>query len=414
MFLVWYYLMLNVIKKLSRLRREPDWLLCWRLNAYYSYCFIKEPDWSYAKQHQNLNIKLCLNFIPIMNLCSNVDVILNSNSVYLNLSKELKCLGVFFTSLSKACLIFAVYVRRYLGFVVSVNDNYYSALNSAFFTDGSFIRIPAFAGCPGVLSSYFKVYNVGFQFERTLILSSFNSKLNYFEGCNSNLNCVAIHAAVVEIVIQERASVKYTTLQNWSKGSMGILNFVTKRAVCFGKLSKIVWVQIELGASVTWKYPSSVLFGKFSRCEFYSFNVSNFSQIVDTGTKILYFNSQCNGLILTRSVLIGKCVNTFRSLILFNSEYCKCVCKCDSLILNKDSLNLILPYVNFNSKTSLLNYESVTSYITYKQLLYCKQRGINQSDALKLIFIGFSYEITKRLPFEIFLELNKLLNLLIF
>ncbi|XXM93241.1 MAG: SufD family Fe-S cluster assembly protein [Candidatus Hodgkinia cicadicola] len=404
----------------SKLKREPLWLLAWRVNAYYCVCFATGPRWA----HIDLGAG-ALNTLGLTDATSSVcgsackharlseiDVIYDASSVYLQISKELKALGIEFTSILKAVLTCAARIRRYMGSVVSCNDNYFSMLNSCLFTDGTYVNVPAGMRCPASLSTYFKIgLGCAGQFERTLIVVGSRSSAVYFEGCNSaKLNKVVLHAAVVELVLRCDANLKYTTLQNWYfADQLGVYNLVTKRALCAGVRASVVWVQVEIGSSVTWKYPSSVLLAPHTHAEFYSLSVSNKTQQLDTGTKVFHLAKGTTSTILAKSVLFGRCCNLFRVLISINAQACRNYTRCDALIASDDSVNRTVPIISVDAFPAELEYESLSSYITATQLRYCKQRGIDEASALKLIVTGYSHAVTKHLPLEASLEVARLL-----
>ncbi|PIM96134.1 FeS cluster assembly protein sufB [Candidatus Hodgkinia cicadicola] len=403
------------IENISMLRREPKWMLDWRINAFYCWLFMCCPVWSkiglnYKRFNKEL-INMDVNYMETTNKhVSDIDVVYNSNSIYLSLTKELKKLGVQFMSLSMATLLSPVYIRRYFGKVVSSNDNYFSTLNSMVFTDGTFVVIPKNVRNPVVLSTYFKINRKSSgQFERTLIILEDQSCASYFEGCNSGVvSGNVLHAAVVEITVRNSSCLRYSTFQNWLGGKKGVLNFVTKRALCSERYSKIIWIQIEIGAVITWKYPSSVLIAKGSNTEFYSLSISNSNQCVDTGTKIYHVSSNTNSTVLSKSVAYGLSTNIFRINVNIGQENCKSVVKCNSLLWSKQCMVCSLPTIEVNCFSSRVEYESVSSYITKMQLDYCKCRGLSGNDTLRLIVNGHVYDILRYLPIEISSEVTNL------
>ncbi|AUG33812.1 FeS cluster assembly protein sufB [Candidatus Hodgkinia cicadicola] len=403
---------------LSRLKREPAWMLAWRINAYYCTLFAVSPRWAYVDLNAlEFNALSLISVGTRTQLCAGVkltdiDVVCDASSVYLQISKELKAFGIRFTSISKALLICAASVRRYMGSVVAHNDNYFSMLNSCLFTDGTYVSIPAGVSCPASLSTYFRMSSwCAGQFERTLIVANCESNIVYFEGCNAvKLAKAVVHAAVVELILKRGASLKYTTLQNWYVADRsGVYNLVTKRALCSGARSRIVWVQVEIGALATWKYPSSVLLAQQARAEFYSLSVSNNSQQVDTGTKVFHLAKRTASTVLAKSVLFGRCYNLFRALISLSAQNCRNYTRCDALVASADCVNRAVPIISVKAFPAELEYESLSSYVTANQLSYCKQRGIDSLSALKLVVIGHSYEVTKRLPLDVSLEVARLL-----
>ncbi|MFP3038718.1 MAG: SufD family Fe-S cluster assembly protein [Candidatus Hodgkinia cicadicola] len=409
----------KIISELSRLRREPEWMLNWRMNAYYCFVACGCPKWSEVGDCE-ARANACFDVsreaqdvaFDLQVTGCDVDVVYDASSIYLNMTKELRSLGILFTSLARAVLLYPKLVRRYLGSVVFQNDNYFAALNSSLFTDGTFVRIPRHVNCPINLSTYFRITSgcVG-QFERTLVVLDADSCASYFEGCNSSrLDRLVLHAAVVELVVWDRSSLKYTTLQNWaSGGSSGVHNLVTKRALCAGYGSKVVWVQIEIGASLTWKYPSSVLYAKASRSEFYSLSISNGQQRVDTGTKCYHLSRGTSSSVLAKAVVLGSSFSLFRALISMKSELCRSHIRCDALLASELCTVRALPMIEAGAWPCSVEYESVNSYITAQQLKYCEQRGLSFTDAVRLVVNGYAQEIVKRLPLEAALEVTKLL-----
>ncbi|MGP1905789.1 MAG: SufD family Fe-S cluster assembly protein [Candidatus Hodgkinia cicadicola] len=409
----------NDVLALSKLRREPSWMTNWRINAFYCLMFRNVPKWSEI-QNSKVEVKINESHKDWDYLENNkvqnrdIDIIYNSTSVYLNLTKELKRLNISFAPLSKAILLFPKLIRRYMGSVVFHNDNYYSALNASVFTDGTFVRIPKHVKCPVSLSTYFKITaKCAGQFERTLIVIESHSNATYFEGCNSTkMNKAILHCAVVEIVIWDNGNLKYTTLQNWNSLKLrGIWNFVTKRALCRGVRSKICWTQVEIGSSATWKYPSTVLLGFAAKSEFYSLSISNREQRVDTGTKCIHLGSKSTSLVIAKSIIMGQSVNVFRVLVASYAKECRSYIKCDSLLTNTKCVAKAFPIVVANTWPIMVEYESLNSYVTEGQLNYCAQRRLSEMDAIKLIISGYANEIVSKLPLEAALEVAKLLIL---
>ncbi|MGP1911977.1 MAG: SufD family Fe-S cluster assembly protein [Candidatus Hodgkinia cicadicola] len=412
-------LKLNIddVLNLSKLRREPNWMAKWRINAFYCLMFINAPKWSDA---QSSEVDVSVNasgkdYDELENnktYYHNIDIVYNSTSVYLNTTKELKKLGILFMPLSKAILLFPKLIRRYMGSVVFHNDNYYSALNASVFTDGTFVRIPRYVNCPMNLSTYFKITaKCAGQFERTLIIVEPRGKATYFEGCNSaKMDKAVLHCAVVEIVIWDNGNLRYTTLQNWSNlKARGIWNFVTKRALCRGAYSKISWTQVEIGSSATWKYPSTVLLGYAAKSEFYSLNIGNKNQRIDTGTKCIHLGRFSSSLVLAKSILMNQSINVFRVLVSSYAENCRSYVKCDSLLTSESCIAKAFPLITADMWPFAMEYESLNSYITKRQLEYCAQRRLDETDAIKLIVSGYAEEIVCKLPLEAALEVAKLL-----
>ncbi|MFP3037722.1 MAG: Fe-S cluster assembly protein SufB [Candidatus Hodgkinia cicadicola] len=410
---------LSLIESLSNERREPSWMTNWRINAFYCLLASVAPVWSEAQSpivgpQVASTFEKCEQSQMLKTHNRNVDVVYNSTSVYLNITNELQKLNILFLPLSKAILLCPKLIRRYMGSVVYHNDNYYSALNAAVFTDGTFVNVPKGVHCPMSLSTYFKITpNCAGQFERTLIIADPQSKIAYFEGCNSGkLNKFILHSAVVEIVVKDFSNLKYTTFQNWSNHERGgIYNYVTKRALVCGKQSKMIWVQVEIGSNSTWKYPSTILAGFNSRSEFYSLSISNRNQRVDTGTKCLHLAEGSSSTVLAKSIVMGQSLNIFRALVLVEAKNCRSHIKCDSLITSKQGRIKTFPTIKTISWPLRLEYESLNSYITERQLAYCSQRGLNEVDAIKLIISGHASDIVQKLPLEAAVEISKLMIL---
>ncbi len=413
------FVSIDFIIRHSLIRREPKWILDWRINAYYCWIFKKFPRWTIVGAKFNL---VKPNLIELYNIHCNklpqfkinkldIDIIYNSSSVYLYVSEELKKLGVLFTSLSKAVFLYPAYIRRYMGSVVSHNDNYFASLNACVYTDGTFVILPNRIKCPLILSTYFRINkSCSGQFERTLIILENQSQACYFEGCNSNNINSVLHAAVVEIILKQKSSLKYSTFQNWSNNSEnGIINFVTKRALCLGYNSKIIWIQVEIGSIYTWKYPSSILVSPYAHSEFYSLGISNYEQCIETGTKVYHLSKNCNSIVVSKSVVSGKSLNIFRSLLDIRSDLCKNHTRCNTFLLSDLCKTYTFPIIKINSKFSFLEYESINNYITSLQLCYCRQRGLTLMDILKIIISEHANEIIKHLPLDISLEVIKLL-----
>ncbi|XXN19674.1 MAG: SufD family Fe-S cluster assembly protein [Candidatus Hodgkinia cicadicola] len=395
-------------------------MLTWRINAYYCLLFSTCPYWSHisldvvkfnAADLVEVSHSVCgLSCIGFE--LADIDVVYDTSSVYLRVSKELKAFGIKFASVAKALLIWASRIRRYMGSVVSHNDNYFGMLNSCLFTDGTYINVGAGARCPANLSTYFRISSsCAAQLERTLIIIDRGGSATYFEGCNATkLNKNTLHVAVVELAINHFASLKYTTVQNWyTSDRFGVYNLVTKRALCFGVSSRIAWVQVEIGASATWKYPSSVLLGTNSTSEFYSLSVGNRSQLIDTGTKVLHLARKTASVIFAKSVLFGRCDSSFRALVSLSAGDCRNYTRCDALIVSDACANRTMPIIVVGSCPVTLEYETLSSYVTASQLRYCEQRGIDEASAFKLIVTGYTHEIIRQLPLQASLEVAKAL-----
>ncbi|XXM93575.1 SufD family Fe-S cluster assembly protein [Candidatus Hodgkinia cicadicola] len=395
-------------------------MLLWRVNAYYSLLFASCLRWSNIELNlvelDSLDLVLAIeNTKRVLRRCGSledVDVVCDASSVYLRISKELRNLGIRFAPFSKAVLLCSKTIRRYMGSVVSHNDSYFAMLNSCLFTDGTFINVPRDTICPVCLSTYFKIsLGCAAQFERTLIVVEGSSQVAYFEGCNAaRLERIVLHTAVVELAVLYNSCLKYTTLQNWYvHGRLGVYNLVTKRALCSGVASKVVWVQVEIGSSSTWKYPSSVLTGASAHSEFYSLSVSASVQQVDTGTKTYHLARDSSSVVVAKAVLFGCCSNTFRTLIRLNASGSRNHTRCDSLVTSDASASCSVPLVEATAFPTTLEYESLSSYVTDRQLRYCKQRGIDGLSATRLVVSGYSREVTKHLPIAASLEVARLL-----
>ena len=448
----------DTVKFISNKKKEPSWLLEWRLKAYNSWKDRKDgsPVWANLK-YQDIDYQDIHYFaapksdkdkpksldevdpellraydklgIPLKEQeflagIKNshkvaVDAVFDSVSVATTFKKELSKLGIIFCSFSEAVKNHPEIVKKYLGSVVPVNDNYFSNLNSAVFSDGSFVYIPPNVKCPMELSTYFRINaeNTG-QFERTLIIADKNSHVSYLEGCTAPMRDEnQLHAAVVELVALEGAEIKYSTVQNWYPGDKdgvgGIYNFVTKRGICAEKNSKISWTQVETGSSVTWKYPSVILKGDNSKGEFYSVALSNKCQQADTGTKMMHIGKNTSSTIVSKGISAGKGQQTYRGLvnILPGATNTKNFTQCDSLLIGNNCGAHTVPYINVRNKESDVAHEATTSKISDEQLFYCRQRGMSEEDATALIVNGFCREVFKNLPMEFAVEAKKLLEL---
>ena len=448
----------DTVKFISNKKKEPIWLLEWRLKAYNSWKDGKDgsPVWAnlkyqdidyqdihyYAAPKSDKDKPKSLDEVdPELLRAYNklgiplkeqeflagiknshkvaVDAVFDSVSVATTFKKELSKLGIIFCSFSEAVKNHPEIVKKYLGSVVPVNDNYFSNLNSAVFSDGSFVYIPPNVKCPMELSTYFRINaeNTG-QFERTLIIADKNSHVSYLEGCTAPMRDEnQLHAAVVELVALEGAEIKYSTVQNWYPGDKdgvgGIYNFVTKRGICAEKNSKISWTQVETGSSVTWKYPSVILKGDNSKGEFYSVALSNKCQQADTGTKMMHIGKNTSSTIVSKGISAGKGQQTYRGLvnILPGATNTKNFTQCDSLLIGNNCGAHTVPYINVRNKESDVAHEATTSKISDEQLFYCRQRGMSEEDATALIVNGFCREVFKNLPMEFAVEAKKLLEL---
>ena len=443
---------LNVetIKAISRKKREPNWLLDWRLDAYDKFKKMQEPQWAHVK-YDPINIqdisyyaapksddekpksleevdpKIIETYeklgIPLeeqkMLAGVAVDVVFDSVSVHTTFKEKLSEAGVLFCSFSEAVLEYPEIVRKYLGSVVPSRDNYFTALNSAVFSDGSFAYIPENTKCPMELSTYFRInaMNTG-QFERTLVVADKGSYVSYLEGCTApRRDENQLHAAVVELIALDDAEIKYSTVQNWYPGDEngvgGIYNFVTKRGDCRGKNSKISWTQVETGSAVTWKYPSCILRGENSSGEFYSVALTNNKQQADTGTKMVHLGKGTTSTIISKGISAGFSQNSYRGLVRIarTAEGARNFTQCDSLLLGNRSAAHTFPYIECKNSSAQLEHEASTSKISEEQLFYLRSRGISQEDAVNLIVNGFCKEVFKELPLEFAVEAQKLLGI---
>ena len=445
----------DVIRAISAKKEEPQWMLDWRLKAYAKWLTMEQPNWAklnipeidfdaisyfsspkndenapksldevdpklletYAKLGVPLHEQEILAGVKKTKVA--VDVVFDSVSVTTTFKKELKAAGVIFCSFSEAVKDYPELVKQYLGKIVPIGDNYFSALNSAVFSDGSFVYIPKNTKCPMELSTYFRIneMNTG-QFERTLIIADDGAEVSYLEGCTAPMRDEnQLHAAVVELFILDNAKIKYSTVQNWypgdEEGKGGIYNFVTKRAACNGINAKVSWTQVETGSAITWKYPSCVLRGDNSRGEFYSVALTNNYQQADTGTKMIHLGKNTKSTIISKGISAGKSHNTYRGLVRIskNAESARNHTQCDSLLIGKNCGAHTFPYIECSNNTAQLEHESTTSKISEDQLFYCKQRGITEEDATSMIVDGFCKEVFKELPMEFAVEAKALLDI---
>lgn len=439
----------DIIKWISAKKEEPQWLLDWRLKAFKTWQAMKEPDWAnvtypkidlqalkYYSAPKNSNKPKSLDEIDPellqiyerLGISLNeqkklqgiaVDVVLDSVSVGTTFKHTLSKLGIVFCSFSEAVKEHPELVKKYLGSVVPMTDNYYAALNSAVFSDGSFCYIPAGVRCPMELSTYFRINaaNTG-QFERTLIIAEESSYVSYLEGCTApQRDENQLHAAVVEIFAAKHAEVKYSTVQNWfpgdKNGKGGIYNFVTKRGICSGDYSKISWTQVETGSAVTWKYPSCILKGDHSIGEFYSVAVTNNYQQADTGTKMIHIGKNTKSRIVSKGISAGKSQNSYRGQVqvMKRATNARNFSQCDSLLMGDRCGAHTFPYIDIQNPTAKVEHEATTSKIGEDQLFYCNQRGIATEDAVALIVNGYAKEVLNQLPMEFAVEAQKLLAL---
>lgn len=440
-----YGISFKVINLLSAIKQDPLFLKCFRLDAYEKWKKFKTPNWSelylnlidynkikffsYASTKNVFNFKvkkIILNTFKKLGLkvhsknnnANAIDIILDSLSIKTTNKEKLAKYGIIFSSLSESLKDFSYLIECYLGKVVNSGDNYFAALNSCIFSDGSFCYIPQNTKSPLNLSSYFRINNKKMgQFERTLIIVEKNSTVNYMEGCTATSHVSnQLHAAVVEIIAFENACAHYSTIQNWYSGNKlgngGIYNFVTKRGLCSGKNSFISWVQLETGSSITWKYPSCILLGEKSHGEFYSVSLTNKFQQADTGTKMIHIGSLTKSKILSRSISDGFSTSIYRGLVKVfpNSLNAINITDCNSLILNKTSKIIALPTIQVFNNSAMINHEAKISKIYEDQLYYLNQRGLTYDEAISFIVSGFCSDIIKKLPFEYSTEIKNLLN----
>ncbi len=439
----------EIIHFISAKKEEPEWLLEWRLKAFRKWQQMNEPKWpnvkypkpdfqdikyySAPKKSKKLNSldevdpelratfeKLGISLQEQKRLTGvAVDAVIDSVSVGTTFQKQLKELGIIFCSFSEAVKEHPELVKKYMGSVVPANDNYYAALNSAVFSDGSFCYIPKGVRCPVELSTYFRINaaNTG-QFERTLIVAEEDSYVSYLEGCTApQRDENQLHAAVVEIFAEKNAEVKYSTVQNWypgdKQGKGGIYNFVTKRGLCNGNHSKISWTQVETGSAVTWKYPSCVLKGDHSVGEFYSVAVTNNFQQADTGTKMIHIGKNTRSRIVSKGISAGQSQNSYRGQVhvMKRAENARNFSQCDSLLMGNKCGAHTFPYIDIENKSAQVEHEATTSKIGEDQIFYCLQRGIDEEAAIALIVNGFAKEVLNNLPMEFAVEAQKLLAL---
>ncbi|MCF6300534.1 MAG: Fe-S cluster assembly protein SufB [Proteobacteria bacterium] len=439
-----------VIRQISAKKEEPKWLLDYRLKAYQKWLEMKTPDWAqlnipeidfqsisyFSSPKSNKNAPKSLAEVDPKLLETYdrlgvplhererlagvaVDVVFDSVSIGTTFKAELKKVGVIFSSFSEAVKEYPEIVKKYLGSVVPIQDNYFAALNAAVFSDGSFVYIPKGVRCPMELSTYFRInaINTG-QFERTLIIAEAGSYVSYLEGCTAPMRDEnQLHAAVVELIVMDDAKIKYSTVQNWYPGDEngvgGIYNFVTKRGNCLGKNSKISWTQVETGSAITWKYPSCILRGDNSRGEFYSVALTNNYQQADTGTKMIHLGKNTKSTIISKGISVGHSSNSYRGLVRVakKAENAKNFTQCDSLLIGKNCGAHTFPYTESANSTAKIEHEATTSKISEDQLNYCLQRGISEEDAISLIVDGFCKEVFKELPMEFAVEAKALLDI---
>ena len=438
----------DIVKLISSKKKEPQWLLNYRLKAFQIWKTMKEPDWAHVKytkpDFQNISYysapkkkkelqsldevdpellktmeKLGISVEEQKKLSGvAVDFVMDSVSVATSFKDKLGELGIIFCSFSEAVQNHPELIKKYMGTVVPYTDNYYAALNSAVFSDGSFCYIPKGVKCPMELSTYFRINESGTgQFERTLLIADESSYVSYLEGCTApSRDENQLHAAVVELIALDKAEIKYSTVQNWypgdKNGKGGVYNFVTKRGIC-GYRSKISWTQVETGSAVTWKYPSCILKGDYSIGEFYSVAVTNNFQQADTGTKMIHIGKNTKSTIISKGISAGKSQNSYRGLVKIGkgAKNSRNFSQCDSLLMTDQCGAHTYPYIECENPTATVEHEATTSKIGEEQLFYCMQRGISEEKAISLIVNGYAKEVLNKLPMEFAVEAQKLLEI---
>ena len=439
----------DVIRLISKKKGEPEWLLEFRLKAYRHWLTLKMPTWAHLdipeidyqaisyyaapkkkegpKSLDEVDPELLETFnklgIPLEEQKAlsgmAVDAVMDSVSVKTTHREKLAEMGVIFCSFSEAVKDYPDLVKRYLGTVVSYRDNFFAALNSAVFSDGSFVYIPKGVRCPMELSTYFRINASGTgQFERTLIVADDDAYVSYLEGCTAPMRDEnQLHAAIVEIIVEDRAEVKYSTVQNWyagdKQGNGGVYNFVTKRGLCRGDYSKLSWTQVETGSAITWKYPGCVLAGEGSVGEFYSVAVTNNYQQADTGTKMIHLGRNTRSTIVSKGISAGHSQNSYRGLVKVapKADGCRNYTQCDSLLLSSHCGAHTFPYIDVLNDTAVVEHEATTSKISEDQIFNCNQRGIPTEEAIGLIVNGYAKEVMNKLPMEFAVEAQKLLQI---
>ncbi|MBK7149860.1 MAG: Fe-S cluster assembly protein SufB [Bacteroidetes bacterium] len=439
----------DTVRYISAKKQEPQWMLDWRLKAYRAWLQMEQPDWQnvhfapidfqsiyyYAAQKKKKEIKSLEDVDPEIRATYDklgipiqeqkllagvaVDYVMDSESVITTFRESLKEKGVIFCSISEAIREYPELVRQYLGTVVPQRDNYYAALNSAVFSDGSFVYIPKGVRCPMELSTYFRINaeNTG-QFERTLIIADEGSYVSYLEGCTAPMRDEnQLHAAVVELITLDHAEIKYSTVQNWypgdKEGKGGIYNFVTKRGLCKGAHSKISWTQVETGSAITWKYPSCILKGDYSIGEFYSVAVTNNYQQADTGTKMMHIGKNTRSRIVSKGISAGRSQNSYRGQVQVQktADNAYNFSQCDSLLIGDKCGAHTFPYLEIKNNTGKVEHEATTSKIGEDLLFYCNQRGLTSEEAVSMIINGYCKEVFQHLPMEFMVEAQKLLSI---
>jgi Fe-S cluster assembly protein SufB len=447
----------DTVRFISAKKNEPEWMLAWRLDAYKRWLTMREPTWARVdypkidyqnayyysapkkkalasldevdpeilKTYEKLGIPLREQEIlagvvrPEGERRVAVDAVFDSVSVATTFKEELKKAGVIFMPMSEAIREHPELVKKYLGSVVPTSDNFFATLNSAVFSDGSFVYVPPGVRCPMELSTYFRINeaNTG-QFERTLIIADKGAYVSYLEGCTAPMRDEnQLHAAVVELVAHDDAEIKYSTVQNWypgdAEGNGGIFNFVTKRGDCRGVRSKISWTQVETGSAITWKYPSCILRGDHSRGEFYSIAISNGRQQVDSGTKMLHLGKNTTSRIISKGIAAGKSNNTYRGLVTAHRKAtgARNFTNCDSLLIGHDCGAHTVPYIEAKNSSATFEHEATTSKISEDMLFYCRQRGMSAEEATALVVNGFVKDVLQQLPMEFAVEAQKLISI---
>lgn len=435
------------IRFISKKKNEPEYMLEFRLNAFRKWKEMKEPSWGFLKYEKvdydelsyysepkkygdlksldDVDPEILKTYeklgIPLkeQKILAGVavDAVFDSVSIATTYKEELQKHGIIFCSISEAVKTYPELIKKYLASVVPVSDNFFSALNSAVFSDGTFVYVPEGVRCPIELSTYFRInaQNTG-QFERTLIIADKGSYVSYMEGCTAPMRDeYQLHAAVVELVAHENAHIKYSTIQNWypgdKEGKGGVYNFVTKRGLCEGKNSKISWTQVETGSAVTWKYPSCVLKGDGSTGEFHSVAVTNNYQQADTGTKMIHVGKNTKSTIISKGISAGKSNNSYRGLVkvLPSAQNARNYSECDSMLIGDTCGAHTFPYMDVANQSAVVEHEATTSKISEEQIFYCNQRGISKEDAVSMIVNGFCQEVFKELPMEFAVEAKQLL-----
>ena len=439
----------EIITLLSEKKKEPNFLLDFRLKAYQKWIKMKSPNWANLKINSIDYNKITYYSIPKQKIKLNsldevdpeilktfeklgisleeqkklsnvaVDAVFDSISIGTTYKEKLAKSGVIFCSISEAIQFYPSLIKQFLGSVVASGDNFFASLNSAVFTDGSFCYIPKNIKCPLELSTYFRINDKDSgQFERTLIIAEENSSVNYLEGCTApQFSENQLHAAIVELIAFENAKIKYSTVQNWYSGNKegigGVYNFVTKRGLCIGKNSNISWTQVETGSSITWKYPSCLLVGENSSGEFYSIALTNNYQQADTGTKMIHLGSKTKSKIISKGISCGSSKNSYRGLVKIgsNASYARNFSQCDSFLVGSSSSSCTYPYLDIWNSTSIIEHEATISKISEEQLFYLMQRGIGMEQSLGLLINGFCKDVVTMLPMEFATEADKLLSL---